>query len=271
MLLADLSLRPEAEALLAQYTAQPRAAFQKTDVTVWPELEAMFDAGVRAFGQIDLVCPGAGIYEPHWSNFWHPPGTAASKDAVDGGRYAVMDINVTHPIRVTQMAISHFLNPPAGVDKVSPTNPKRIVHTSSVAGHISSFAVPMYIASKHAIHGLVRSLGGLDQIGIRVNAVAPGLVKTPLWTEHPEKMQMVDENKDQFCTPEQIADSMLRLCEQEDLVGGTIFEVLPQERIVSEFNDPGPNPKQLSLTNASKGVEEVFGWLGEAGWGVKRT
>ncbi|KAF1816745.1 NAD(P)-binding protein [Eremomyces bilateralis CBS 781.70] len=269
VLIADIALLPEAKVLLEQYTSQPRAIFHNTDVTSWPDLDSMFDAGVTAFGNIDLVCPGAGIYEPHWSNFWHPPGTSVSKDAVDGGRYSILDINVTHPTRVTQMAISHFLNPPPGIEKVSPANPKRIVHISSVAGHVSGLANPMYIASKHAMHGLVRSLAMLETIGIRVNAVAPGLVKTPLWTDHPEKMKLVNEDKDQFCTPEQIADSMLRLCEKEDMVGGIILEVLPQERIVQEYNDPGPNPEHLSLSNGRKGVEDVFGWLGKAGWGVK--
>lgn len=68
VLIADLSLRPEAEKLVQEYSTKeqdkPRAVFQKTDVTDWPQLKRMFEVGVQEFGKIDIVCPGAGVYEP---------------------------------------------------------------------------------------------------------------------------------------------------------------------------------------------------------------
>jgi NAD(P)-dependent dehydrogenase (short-subunit alcohol dehydrogenase family) len=134
---------------------------------------------------------------PTGSNFWHPPGSEKSKDAVDSGRYTTLDINITHPIRSTQLAISEFLAPASG-DKVSPTNPKRVVIISSIAGQLSNLATPLYVAAKHAMNGFIRSLGHLDATtGIRVNGVAPGVIKTPLWTEHPEKNKFLDG--DQVC------------------------------------------------------------------------
>lgn len=71
VLLADLALRPEAEELVRKYDGKigsgenhPRAVFQRTDVTDWTQLEAMFTACEKEFGAIDVVCPGAGVYEP---------------------------------------------------------------------------------------------------------------------------------------------------------------------------------------------------------------
>lgn len=66
VLFADLSLRPEAKATISKYSSgSPRAVFQKTDVVQWPELERMFVVAEREFGKgVDLVVPGAGIYEP---------------------------------------------------------------------------------------------------------------------------------------------------------------------------------------------------------------
>jgi NAD(P)-dependent dehydrogenase (short-subunit alcohol dehydrogenase family) len=243
VLIADLSLRPEAEKLVQEYSTKeqdkPRAVFQKTDVTDWPQLKRMFEVGVQEFGKIDIVCPGAGVYEPHWSNFWHPPGVAgsASRDQVDGGRYASIDINITHPIRTTQLAISHFLNPPPGVEKVSAQNPKRVVIISSIAGQNPNLHAPIYTAAKHAMNGFVRSLGTLEaEMGIRVNGVAPGVIKTPLWTEHPEKMTFIDETKDAWATPEEVAEAMLRLLEETELGGGKILEVgAKQTRLVEAF------------------------------------
>lgn len=65
MLIADLALRPEAKALVETYsTGSPRAIFQETDVCEWLQLERMFEVAEREFGEVDIVCPGAGVYEP---------------------------------------------------------------------------------------------------------------------------------------------------------------------------------------------------------------
>jgi len=206
--------------------------FVKTDVVQWPDLDNMFAVADKEFGGADIVCPGAGIYEPHWSNFWHPPGSAASKDPAQPpnglGHYATLDINLTHPIRCTQLAISRWLNPSSSNPsmKASTSNPKRVVHISSIAGQVPGFPHPLYQASKHAISGFIRSVAPLDTLGIRVNGVAPGVIKTPLWTDHPEKMKMVDENVDEWVLPEEVAEAMLRCCEDDAVVGGYVMEVL---------------------------------------------
>ncbi|KAF4542659.1 Short-chain dehydrogenase/reductase SDR [Lasiodiplodia theobromae] len=288
---ADLSLRPEAQALVDEYSTpsaeSPRALFVKTDVSSWPALRQLFTATLAAFGDFDIVCPGAGVYEPHWSNFWHPPGcSAAARDDVDGGRYALLDINVTHPIRATQLALSLWLHPaPAASDsdpsatkqpvKASPLNPKRVVHISSVAGQVPNFNAPLYAASKHAISGFVRCLAPLEPTaGVRVNAVAPGIIRTPLWTEHPEKLAFINQETDGWATAEEVAEAMLRCVEEPALVGGSILEVgKDNTRTVECFNDPGPDrdPKKgLIVSNGAKGTEEIWGWLGdEAVWRLK--
>lgn len=286
VVVADISLRPEAETLLSHHkdtNAKPRAVFVKTDVSSWPALSNMFNVTITEFGGFDILCPGAGVYEPHWSNFWHPPGSSESKDSVDGGHYALLDINVNHPIRSTQLAISYWLHPsevtnaslPPAV-KASPQNPKRIVHISSVAGQVPNINAPLYAASKFAITGFVRSLARLEETdGVRVNAVAPGVVRTPLWTEHPEKLMNLDTEQDGWVTPQEVAEAMLRCVEEEALVGGSILEVgKDNTRLVETFNDPGPdrNPKKgLIARNVSNGTNAVFAWLNDASkWAVGR-
>lgn len=244
----------------------------------------MFDVAIREFGDVHVVCPGAGVYEPEWSSFWHPPGSAGSKDAADGspGHYALLDINLTHPIRTTQLALSHWLHPPppppggsssTAQTQASPSNPKRIVHIGSVAGQMPNFNAPLYGAAKFAVHGLVRSLAPLEaRAGVRVNAVAPGVVRTPLWVEHPDKMKYLDPEQDGWVTPGEVAAAMLRCVEEEGLVGGTILEVgKGQTRCVETLNDPGPSmdPKDgLVVRNAHEGNAEVYKWLGDASiWG----
>lgn len=73
VVIADLALRPEAQALVAEYAfeaagtgtgAKARAVFQQTDVADWVQLERMFEVAIERFGGADIVCPGAGVYEP---------------------------------------------------------------------------------------------------------------------------------------------------------------------------------------------------------------
>lgn len=62
---ADLALRPEAKEVVdAHQSGSPRAVFQQTDVTEWTQLERMFEVAEQEFESVDIVCPGAGVYEP---------------------------------------------------------------------------------------------------------------------------------------------------------------------------------------------------------------
>lgn len=189
-----------------------------------------------------------------------------------------MDINITHPIRTTQLAIAHFLRHREN------GRARHIVHISSIAGQNAAFAAPIYVATKHAINGLVRSLAKLETLGIRITAVAPGVIKTPLWTEHPEKLKMVDDSVDEWVTPDEVAEVMLALVQQEQVgeiigdrsgrgpqfpvTGGTILEVSKRVRVVNQFNDPGPGDRPGNTATDHAAVEaESFALLAQKGWG----
>jgi 3-hydroxybutyrate dehydrogenase len=67
VVIADLGLRPESEELLAKYPESNEGAksvFVKTDVADWKQLDYMFEVAIEKFGGVDIVVPGAGIYEP---------------------------------------------------------------------------------------------------------------------------------------------------------------------------------------------------------------
>jgi NAD(P)-dependent dehydrogenase (short-subunit alcohol dehydrogenase family) len=231
----------------------------------------MFQVAIKEFGQIDILCAGAGIFSPPFSNFWYPPGSKESRDDPHGDRYLSLDINTTHPIRATQIALSHWLNPPKGQQKVSPSNPKRVVICGSVAGQLAGIGTPLYFASKHAISGFVRSMADLDaKLGVKVSCVAPGLVRTPLISEDPGKAIMVNFDKDPYITPDEVAGNLLRLCLEDDLAGGTVLEVAAagRTRKVSAINDPGPQGEGHAASNYQSAVDEVYVNLSKEGWGI---
>jgi len=90
-----------------------------------------------------------------------------------------MDVNVVGPIIATQA-----FGPLLGSD-ASLRGPKgRIVMISSVAGKNGNPLTPAYCASKHAIEGLSESLRReLMLFGIDVVIIAPGAVRTPIWSK----------------------------------------------------------------------------------------
>jgi 3-hydroxybutyrate dehydrogenase len=64
VVIADLALTDEAKELLDKYTTSPRVIFHETDATDWVQLQAAFNVTVETFKCLDIVCPGAGIFDP---------------------------------------------------------------------------------------------------------------------------------------------------------------------------------------------------------------
>lgn len=129
-------------------------------------------------------------------------------------------------------------------------------------------------------------MGPLDErIGVRVTAVAPGVIKTPLWTDNPEKLRLVEEGKDEWVTPEYVADTMVNLIEEEEIKvstqtgdargrtrlakveGGMIIEVAKgKRRVVEQYNDPGPSGEGNTVSGMGKAEDDIWSML-KAGWG----
>lgn len=247
-MIADLAIQTGPEDILRKHVGQPaRAIFIKTDVTDWTQLGTAFDLAILTFGRLDIVCPGAGIFEPPGLGFWHfdsgPPATGTST-------YKTLDIDITHPIRCTQLAIDFFLRQRLGHGIV--------LHISSVAAQLPGRAVPLYSASKAAISHFVRSLDFLEGThNIRVNAVAPANVRTKIWTEAGRADNLDETRGDEWMTPERIADVMLDMVTKEQYVGGTIWETgWEAVRKIELLNDPGPNLKARGFTYANVGAAQ---------------
>ncbi|KAG5918545.1 hypothetical protein E4U42_006815 [Claviceps africana] len=231
VVIADLKSSSEVDALIrASHEDVARGSFIRTDVTVWRELDASFSHAVEEFGRLDIVIPGAGIFEPEGlSNFWHPNQAA---DTTEASSFKTIDVNVTHPIRATQLAIDSFQRQKLGHGVV--------VLISSIAAQLHMLYLPMYCASKNAISGFVRCFANLEPaMNIRVNAVAPGTVMTPLWYE---RRAWVHEGVDEWVPIEQVVSAIVDLITNKDHVGGTVLEVtLDRVRPVTALNDPGPS------------------------------
>ena len=181
-----------------------------------------------------------------WSSFWH---FDTGVDSVETSSYKTLDINISHPVRATQLAIDCFLRQKLGHGVV--------VIVTSVAAQTAVLAAPLYTLSKHAISGFTRSLADLEpRLNIRVNAVAPGSVKTPIWSE---KLTWIDEEVDSWVPAERLAEVMLSLVRDANNVGGTILECGTDTiRRVEILNDPGPRGRGFSVANFNDGIESAY-------------
>lgn len=132
----------------------------RADVTDADDTERFFQAAVDAFGSVDMFHANAGVESK--------VVPVINLDIADLDK--VMAVNVR----------SAFLGSAAALRIMSTQETKgKIVFTASIAGLKGDAGVSVYVASKHAVIGLARSLaketGGM---GIRVNVVAPGPVDT---------------------------------------------------------------------------------------------
>ena len=114
-----------------------------------------------------------------------------------------------------------------------------IVATASLAGLMPMPADPIYTLTKHAVVGYVRAMAPhLAERGIRINAICPGFVDTPIVT--PELREWITSEGFALMEPEQVAEAVLVAARSEDT--GQAWVVQPgREPLRYEFRGvPGP-------------------------------
>jgi len=176
------------------------ATFVKTDVTSEADVAALVDKTLSTYGRLDAAFNNAGvegkggpIHEQTAENYHH-----------------IMNANVLGVVLSLKHEVAAMLKNGGGA----------IVNNSSVAGLIGFPGAAIYVASKHAVLGLTKS-AALEYAtqGIRVNAVSPGGVDTPMFDRftggagtdvHRQIAAMHPIGR--TGRPEEIAEAVLWLC-----------------------------------------------------------
>jgi NAD(P)-dependent dehydrogenase (short-subunit alcohol dehydrogenase family) len=170
--------------------------FVETDVTKSDQVEAAVEKTVAQYGGLDFAFNNAGI------NGEVAPIDQYSEEGWD----TIININLKGVWLCMKYEIPHILK-----------NGGAIVNNSSIGGFVSfPLNIAPYIASKHGVIGLTKAAAReYATKGIRINAVCPGAIKTPLNQDMPDAMvkPIVDLHPmGRMGTPEEVAETVLWLC-----------------------------------------------------------
>ena len=203
----------EGNAVVAEIQAMGgEAIFVRTDVSKASDVKAMIEQTLATFGRLDFAFNNAGIEQAL------TPLPEQTEETYD----QIMDINV----KGVWLSLKHEI--PAMLK----TGGGAIVNNSSVGGLIGMATIPIYIASKHAVNGLTKSVAlEYAKQNVRVNAVAPGAIETRMFREFaaaPEVKQALESAipVGRVGQPEEIAGIVVWLCsEGASFTTGQIFPV----------------------------------------------
>jgi NAD(P)-dependent dehydrogenase (short-subunit alcohol dehydrogenase family) len=163
LVLADFNAE-QGEQLAAQLVAAgSEAMFVKTDVSKAEDCERMVDAAVQRFGRLDAAFNNAGISDG--------PAAPGTVDYPLDLWERIIAVNLSGVFYCMRFEIRAMLANGGGA----------IVNTSSLAGQIAFGGIPGYVASKHGVVGLTRTVAvEYGSKGIRCNAIGPGFIDTPM-------------------------------------------------------------------------------------------
>lgn len=160
-----------------------------SNVAVESDVKNAIEEGIKHFGRIDILVNNAGIGGPQ-----------VKTHEITAEQFAqVMDVNVMGPFYGIRNIIPHFIENGGG----------NILSTASIGAYTKWVSAAAYASSKSAVKKLTE-VAAYDyaENNIRVNAIAPGSIETPIYDsigEHKKKLEAQMPFK-RFGRPEEIAN-----------------------------------------------------------------
>jgi NAD(P)-dependent dehydrogenase (short-subunit alcohol dehydrogenase family) len=199
VVVADIVIEGGEETVRLLKAAGGEATFVRVDVSQPVDVEAMVKKAVDTYGRLDCAFNNAGIEgviqptadygEAHWDR--------------------VLAINLKGVWLCMKYEIQQMLKQGSGA----------IVNTASVAGLIGLPGFSAYVAAKHGVNGLTKTAAlEYAKVGIRVNAVCPGAIRTPMFErgmrDNPgiEEQIVAAEPIGRMAAPEEVGEAVVWLC-----------------------------------------------------------
>jgi len=199
VVVADVVVAGGAETVARIQQAGGKAIFVKTDVSQATEVGALIATTIATYGRLDCAHNNAGIEGVE----------ALTADYPEADWDRVISINLKGVWLCMKYELPQMQWQGGGA----------IVNTASIAGLVGAHRMSAYVASKHAVAGLTKTAAlEYAKAGIRVNAVCPGVIRTPMveriFSRHPraETRLTALEPTGRLGTPEEVAEAVVWLC-----------------------------------------------------------
>lgn len=217
------------------------------DITEWDAVQAGA-AGLReALGPAQVVIANAGVV----------PSGDHIENLDPAAWRQVIDVNLT----------GGFLTAKAAIPQLREAGGGSMVMISSICGLVASSGYGAYNASKHGVIGLARTLAHeLAPLGVRVNAVCPGWVRTPMFdvsaddAAEPEDLDAFTSMNliERMVEPGEVTDAVVWLTSpQSSMVTGIALPV--EGGLLEKRAWPETEQDQASRSPARTGTESRFG------------
>ena len=193
LVLGDVNAQAALDLSGALDPAAARCLALRYDASQAQDAQALVDACMARFGRLDFLVPAAAIYEDQ-----------LARDMTDGQWERTMAVNLNGVFYLVRRAIPHLRPGGAIVNLAS-----QAAHTGAGVEHSA------YGATKGAIVAFTRTLARELGPGIRVNAVSPGVIDTPMVARYgPQRREEVIANTPlkRLGRPEEVASLIAFLC-----------------------------------------------------------
>lgn len=182
VIVSDVAAEGGEETVRLVEEAGGKAAFIKADVSNAGEVEALLSGTMETFGRLDCAVNNAGIEGL----------LAPTADYPEEAWNRVLAINLTGAFLCMKHEIPKMLEGGGGGS---------IVNMASILGLVGFANAPAYTAAKHGLVGLTKAAAlEYATLGVRVNALCPGFIETPMVMErgveagtHPEVYEQISE------------------------------------------------------------------------------
>lgn len=201
VVVADVAADGSQETVRLIQDAGGSASFIHTDVTRADDVAAAVAYAVSTYGRLDYAINNAGI----------SGATALTADYPEETWRRVLDVNLTGVWLCMKHEIQQMQRQGHGA----------IVNLASFLGVVGTANASAYIAAKHGVIGLTKAAAiEYAAQGIRINAVAPGFIVTPMLErtgllENPQAVEMINGLHPirRMGRPEEVAAAIMWLCE----------------------------------------------------------
>ena len=177
------------------------------DISTPEGTEKVFNDTMEAFGRVDILVNNAGVFDKYASLL------NTDEDLWD----MIYNIDIKATFRMCKLVLPQMIERESG----------SIVNIASIAGLVAGKGGAAYTSSKHAVIGLTKHMASeYARYGIKINAICPGTIVTPLIKEVADTIPKDNVPMRRFGKPEEVAELAVFLAsDYARFVNGAIIPI----------------------------------------------